>query len=170
MIDLDDAEGICPGLPAESAKPLAYRAVIALQRHHEPGVELSGTVRETDVREVLAWHERPAAFAAMEDFNRVTEEGAEVLALALAARCCGWRVKRRLQSRLAQGADWLLESSGDKIVLEVGGTDEGDLAALHDRKVRQSKAAPWPKRTLRAACVIRFSGPRVLFWSSDGHR
>lgn len=170
MIDLDDAASLCPGLRAETAAPLAFRATIALQRHHEPGVELVGTVRGSDVREALSWRKRSAGLIEMEDLNRSTEEGAEALALALAGRHHRWRVKRRLQSRLAEGADWLMQSGAEQIVLEVGGTDEGDLQALYGRKVRQAQDARWSPRTPRAACVVRFVGPQILFWSSDGHR
>ncbi len=105
MIDLDDLEDLCPGLPAQSAGPLAFRAAVALQRHHEPGVELIATVRDQPLREEVRWTKRPARSAATEDFDSVTEEGAEALALALAFRQCGWRVKRRLQARLAEPHD-----------------------------------------------------------------
>ncbi len=168
MINLDDLVSLCPGLRAESAEPLAFRAVIALQRRHSPRVKLSGLVRGMKLRDALTWKERSAALAALEDFNRVTEEGAEALALAIAGRGCGWTVKRRLQSRLSEGADWLLKSDDDEVILEVGGTDEGDLEALHKRKVHQARAAAWPEGTVRAVCVVRFLEPKVLFWSSDG--
>ena len=170
MIDLDDAAGLCPGLHAASAAPLAFRAVIALQRRHRPGVELSATVRGKDAREALKWKERPPELARAEDFNRVTEEGAEALALALAGRRCGWRVKRRLQSRLSEGADWLMASDAGDVIVEVGGTDDGDLETLSRRKVSQAQGAPWPKGTVRAACVVRFVEPKVLLWSSDEPR
>lgn len=170
MIDLDDVAGLCAGLHAASAKPLAFRAVIALQRRHQPGIELSGTMRGQDLREALKWTERPAELAHMEDFNRVTEEGAEALALALAGRRCGWSVKRRLQSRLSEGADWLMVSGASEVIVEVGGTDDGDLEVLYRRKVSQAQGASWPKRTTRAACVVRFVEPKVLFWRSDEPR
>jgi hypothetical protein len=170
VIDLDDVARLCPGLRAESAEPLAFRAVIALQRHHQSGVKLSGTMRGKDLREALKWKERPAQLTEMEDFNRVTEEGAEALALALAGRHCGWRVKRRLQSRLSEGADWLMVSGASEVIVEVGGTDEGGLEVLHRRKVSQAQGASWPRGVARAACMVRFVEPKVLFWSSDGTR
>lgn len=100
--------------------------------------------------------------------ERADELRSRWLALAIAGRGCGWTVKRRLQSRLSEGADWLLKSGDDEVILEVGGTDEGDLEALHKRKVHQARAAAWPEGTVRAACVVRFLEPKVLFWSSDG--
>lgn len=170
MIDLDDLSGLCPGLPAASAEPLAFRAVIALQRRHQPGVQLSGSMRGNELREAVLWKERSAELAEMEDFNRVTEEGAEALALALTGRRCGWIVRRRLQSRLSEGADWLMASGAHNVIVEVGGTDDGDLEALYRRKVSQAEEASWPKRTMRAACVVRFMDPKVLFWRSDEPR
>lgn len=147
-----------------------FRAVVALQRRHRPGVKLSGTMRGKNLRQTLKWTERPAQLAQMEDFNRVTEEGAEALALALTGGRCGWKVKRRLQSRLSEGADWLMVSGAGEVIVEVGGTDEGDLEALCKRKVSQAQGASWPKGTARAACVVRFVEPKVLLWSSDGAR
>ena len=117
MIDLDDFADLCPGLPAASAEPLAFRAIIALQRRHQSGVTLSGTMGGKDLREALHWKERPAELARMEDFDRVTEEGAEALALALTGRRCGWSVKRRLQSRDSEGAGWLMGCGGGKVIV-----------------------------------------------------
>ena len=168
MIDLDDLAGLCPGLPPESARSLTFRAVIALQRRHLPGVELLGNVRGEALREPLMWRKLPATIARMEDLNRVTEEGAEALALALVGRRGGWRAKRRLQSRRSEGADWLMVDGDAKIILEVGGTDDGDLEALYRRKIKQAEEAAWPKGILRAACVVRFVEPQVLFWSNHG--
>lgn len=170
MIDLDDVASLCPGLRVETGEPLVFRAVMALQRRHKTGVELLGTVRGNDLREALTWKKRPAALAPFEDFNRVTEEGAEIIALALAGQRCGWTVKRRLQSTRAEGADWLMKSGADKVILEVGGTDKADLKARYGQKITQAQTASWPKGTLLAACVVSFVEPRVLFWSSDGPR
>lgn len=170
MIDLDDAEALCPGLPAESARPLAFRAMVALQRRHAPGVALAANVRDKAAQEEVQWAPRPAEIAATEDFNKVTEEGAEALALALAWRRCGWRVRRRLQASLAEGADWLMASGKQRVLLEVSGTDAGDLGDRYRVKVLQARAAPGSKADVRAACVVRFVEPQAKLWSSDGHR
>jgi hypothetical protein len=61
-------------------------------------------------------------------------------------------------------------SGASEVIVEVGGTDEGDLDVLYRRKVSQAQGASWPKGMARAACVIRFVEPKVLFWSSDGTR
>jgi hypothetical protein len=49
VIDLEDITNLCPGLREESAGPLAFRAIVALQRRHRPGVNLTGTVRGESV-------------------------------------------------------------------------------------------------------------------------
>jgi hypothetical protein len=82
------------------------------------------------------------------------------------------QVERRLQSRRAEGADWLLldRSTGSKVVLKVGGTDEQDLNALLARKIEQAKRSPFSSRGTPAACVVRFLEPRAILWSDDGPR
>ncbi|MEO8903416.1 MAG: hypothetical protein ABI488_14485 [Polyangiaceae bacterium] len=171
MIDLETL-GTLVGLPERAAAPLSYRAAIALGRRHCSGVRLTGSVLEEAIDEDLQWPETEVHAGAYEDINRVTEEGAEAIALALAGSFCSWRVKRRLQSRLAEGADWLLfdPRTDSTIVLEVGGTDEQDLAALLERKISQARRSPFSTRGTPAACVVRFVEPRAILWSDDGTR
>jgi hypothetical protein len=168
MIDLD-ALGVDVGLSEESASVLSHRAAVALERRHEPGVHLIGTVQGRTLDEELSWRRRSPAAAAHEDINRVTEEGAEAIALALASSRCSWRVERRLQSRLSEGADGLLVGpSGLRLVLEVGGTDEQDLAKLLARKIEQVKRSPFATRGTPSVCVVRFLEPSAILWSNDG--
>ena len=171
MIDLD---GLATelGLPQESAAVLGYRAAIALERRHHPGVRLVGVVQGQRLDEELHWRQRNPAAGTYEDINRVTEEGAEAIALALACKQCSWRIERRLQSRLAEGADWLLvdPTTGSKMILEVGGTDEQDLASLFARKIEQARRSPFSSRGAPAACVVRFLEPSAILWSDDGPR
>jgi hypothetical protein len=173
MIDLDELATIA-GLPIETATILTFRSALALQRRHRPGVRLLGEARQEPIDEELQWREQKPqrALHAQEDFNRVTEEGAEALALAVAGSKCSWRVVRRLQSRLAEGADWLLvdPATKRKVVLEVGGTDEGDLDPLLARKLKQAKHSPFSERGTPAACAVGFLEPGVLLWSGDGPR
>jgi hypothetical protein len=141
-------------------------------RRHRPGVRLTGQTPEGNIDEELRWRERAAEVAAHEDINRVTEEGAEAIALFLACSNGSLKVERRLQSRLAEGADWLLRdrSTGRRVVLEVGGTDEQDLAALLERKIAQARRSPFSSRGTPAACVVRFLEPRAILWSDHGAR
>ncbi len=171
MIDLDDLASAV-GLPEDAAQILAYRAVIGLQRRHSPGVHLEIDVQDRRSREQLAWRQRERSAALYQDMNRVTEEGAEAIALAVACTRGGWRVERRLQSRLAEGADWLLGSvvSGAKLVLEVSGTDEGDIAALLARKLTQARGSPFAATAQPGACVVSFLEPSATVWIDESAR
>jgi hypothetical protein len=104
--------------------------------------------------------------AATQDNLRVTEEGAVAIALALSARHCRWRVVRCLQSRLSEGADWLMiDAEERRVVLEVGGTDEGRLEALLSAKLGQARRSLFARHGTPAACVVRFADPRARLQS-----
>jgi hypothetical protein len=171
VIDLDDLEGLCPGLPKESAGPLALRARVALERRHSSGVVLDVTIHGASEREEVRWSKLPAAVAATQDDLRVTEEGAVAIALALSARHCQWRVVRCLQARLGEGADWLMiDPAKQRVVLEVGGTDEGSLGALLSMKTKQARSSVLSRHGRAAACVVRFAEPRALLQSDHEPR
>jgi hypothetical protein len=171
VIDLDDLEGLCPGLPKESAGPLALRACVALERRHSSGVALDATVHGAPAWEEICWSKLPARVASTQDDLRVTEEGAVAIALALSARHCRWGVVRCLQSRLGEGADWLMvDPSKRRIVLEVGGTDEGSLGALLSVKTKQARSSIFSRHGRPAACVVRFVEPRALLESDHEPR
>lgn len=169
MIDLEVLADVL-GLPGDTVSPLAHRAAVALERRHRPGAHLSGTVQGTTIDEEVRWRNRSPGAAIYEDLNRVTEEGAEGIALALARLHRGWRVERRLQSRLAEGADWLMvDASGElEVVMEVGGTDEQDLASLFARKLDQARRSPFAEVSTPAACVVRFLEPSAKLGHDDG--
>ncbi len=161
MIDLTDLEGLCAGLPVESAGPLAHRASVALERRHRPGVHLAVAGHE-DLVEEVRWNALPATVAATEDQNEATRDGAMGIALALAHRHRRWRVVRRLQSVMSEGADWLLEDQAQaRFALEVKGTDEG--AFTISEALRQARESIWARRATPAACVVRFLEPRAIF-------
>ena len=171
MIDLDALAGAL-GLPEETVAPLVHRAAVALERRHPPGVHLVGSVQGAPIDEEIRWRPRQPNAAAYQDLNRVTEEGAEAIALSLACTHRGWRVQRRLQARLAEGADWLMvdPSTRVEVVLEVGGTDEQDLETLFDRKIAQARRSPFAAVGTPAACVVRFLQPSAKLRSDDGPR
>jgi len=165
MIDLTDLEGLCAGLPAESAGPLAHRATVALERRHGPGVALTVAGDEEFV-EIVRWNPLPIAVAQNEDLNETTRDGAMGLALALAHRRQRWRVVRRLQSVVSEGADWLLEDqAATRFALEVKGTDDQTLP-ISDA-LRQARESIWAQRATPAACVVRFREPRAIFRTDE---
>jgi hypothetical protein len=123
-------------------------------------------IRGAVERETIYWSTLPSSVAPTQDDLRVTEEGAVALALAFVARYCGWRVVRVLQSRLGEGADWLMMNVARQyVVLEVGGTDEGRLESLLSAKMSQARNSLFARRGTPAACVVRFVEPRALLLS-----
>ena len=84
MIDLDALAGTL-GLPEETVTPLAHRAAVALERRHQPGIHLVGTVQGATTDDEIQWRRRHPNASAYEDLNRVTEEGAEAITRARAA-------------------------------------------------------------------------------------
>jgi len=63
-----------------------------------------------------------------------------------------------------------LAADGRELIMEVGGTDEGDVNALFRRKVTQALRSPFSTRSTPAACVVRFVEPVALLWVDDGSR
>jgi len=129
-----------------------------------------GTVQAAAIDEEIRWRPRQPSASKYEDLNRVAEEGAEALGLALACAHRGWRIERRLQARLAEKADWLMvdPSTSADVILEIGGTHEQDLEALFERKIAQARRAPFAAVGTPAACVVRFIDPSAKLWSNDG--
>jgi hypothetical protein len=75
----------------------------------------------------LSWPNADVGKIEQHDHNRVTEDGAEAVALALAHRHLAWRIIRRMQR--GGSADWLLEDArGETVALEVSGVDRGSIA------------------------------------------
>lgn len=163
MIHLDALHASHPSLPAWQVEAYVGCAAIALQRRHAPGVVLLLTLDAAEIGEELTWEQRPRKEALMVDDKRVTEDGAECIALALvAAHRKHWRLVRRLQSGKAEHADWLFQNveSGQEIVLEISGTDTGPF----ERRVRQKRgqAALAAAMGAPAISVVRFSEPKAL--------
>jgi hypothetical protein len=109
----------------------------------------------------LVWEKRPAADALQLDYHRVTEDGAEAVALALVHSSRSWVVLRRLQRE--EHADWLLRETTSRrlVALEVSGTDEGDEDARLSAKLAQVAQSTAARK--RAACVVGFLAPRIAF-------
>lgn len=73
------------------------------------------------------------------DDNRITEDGAEAVVLAIAHRHRAWCVVRRMQRE--EHADWLLEDTAggqrQVIALEVSGVGRGSIVARLAMKLAQ---------------------------------
>lgn len=98
----------------------------------------------------------PSKTGEQRDHHRVTEDGAEALALALVNIVRGWVVRRRLQR--GEFADWLLQAPGDLLVaLEVSGIDGTPDHRRLEEKLRQVKRAKVGDH--QSACVVAFGPP-----------
>ena len=76
---------------------------------------------------------------AQHDDNRITEDAAEAVVLAIASKLRQWRVVRRMQRE--EFADWLLEDTthGRRhiVALEVSGVDRGSIKTRLSGKLKQ---------------------------------
>ena len=129
-----------PELPLSVASSMSERAALALQRNgHAPGVRLTMELIRSPAIAVISWPEADLNKMDQHDFNRVTEDGAEAVALVIAGRYRFWRVVRRMQRR--EHADWLLESVRDGIrslvAFEISGVDKGNIRARLSEKCTQ---------------------------------
>jgi hypothetical protein len=158
-LNLERLREMHPALPLTTAAAYAHRAALALGRRHGPGVAAEVTLDAESVEATLSWAERPAADALQLDYHRVTEDGAEAVALALVHASRSWVVLRRLQRE--EYADWLLRETTSRrlVALEVSGTDEGDGDARLSAKLAQVARSTAARK--RAACVVGFLEPRI---------
>src|SRR5262245_48880693 len=111
-INLADLREMHPRLPEDLVLVMMARGALGLQRNgHRSPVGTSVEVEQITTQGLLAWPRADLTNLAQHDFNRVTEDGAEAVALALAHRARGWHVVRRMQRE--EHADWLLEELGE---------------------------------------------------------
>jgi hypothetical protein len=132
---------------------------LALQRagHTAPvqaDVDHSGRAGTAEVE----WLVQELALLELLDGKRVTEDGAEAVALAYASNLEGWMVKRRLQQW--EKADWLLRNEERWLALEVSGTAEGNPGARLKEKTHQVAQCSLPVE--RLAIVVAFDRPAIL--------
>ena len=107
---------------------------------------------------VIEWLSQALTLLETLDSNRVTEDGAEAIALTYANAKAGWVVKRRLQRR--ESGDWLLHNEGGWLALEVSGTTGSDELARLKQKTRQIARCSVPAE--RLAIVVAFDSPFIL--------
>lgn len=143
------------GHPTDYAKCGA----ISLQRssHISPvkaDIDHDGEATSTQV----LWSHQDATVFDVIDSNRLTEDGAEAVALSYVHFKAAWVVKRRLQR--GESADWLLNNASGWLALEVSGTVSGDpLARLAEKKEQVSRCT-LPAQ--RLAIVVAFNNPSIL--------
>jgi hypothetical protein len=136
---------------------------LALQRagHTSP---VPAEVVHDDVKSTaeIEWRAENPALLDVLDKNRVTEDGAEAVALTYVHSKAGWVVKRRMNR--GESADWLLTKETRSLALEVSGTMEQDpvsrLWAKRQQVSHCTLADDYPID--RLAVVVAFSGPMIL--------
>ncbi len=132
---------------------------LALQRagHTSPvltGIDHDG--QETSAE--IEWLTQGLTLLDVLDSHRVTEDGAEAVALTYANFKAGWVVKRRLQR--GESADWLLRNEAGWLALEVSGMIAGDPLARLKQKQHQVSRCSLPVD--RLAIVISFDRPLIM--------
>ena len=171
LLDLAQLQEMHPKLPGDLALLLVTRAGLGLQRNgHRPGVGVPLDLERALSRGSLAWPLADMSKIDQHDRDRVTEDGAEAVALATVHRTRGWRVVRRMQRR--HHADWLLEHSDEgrnlRVALEVSGVGRGGIASRLREKLEQ--VANSPDVDQRWAGVVGFEEPAVALHSTGGDR
>jgi hypothetical protein len=157
-----------PLLPASTAAEYAHRAVIGLERHrHETGVALSTLIESAAGEASLHWVGASWRDAEQLDQDRITEDAAEAIALALVHVARGWVVRRRLQR--GESGDWLLRDPESRLVaLEVSGIADGEDPGRLRLKLEQVRRATVASQ--RVACVVELEVPRATMATASRAR
>ena len=145
---------------------MVLRAALGLQRNkHSSGVAIQMTIESQATRGILKWPLADLATAKQHDQNRITEDGAEAIALAVAHTTRTWRVVRRMQRE--ESADWLLEHEHKGVrklvAFEVSGVDQGSIAGRLREKMAQ--VAKSTNVDYRWAGVVGFQQPEAALQS-----
>jgi hypothetical protein len=139
-LDLADLREMHPLLPEDLTLVMIGRAALSLQKNgHGAPVSIRLDLDRVVTHGKLAWPESDPGFLVQHDSRRLTEDGAEAIALAYGHKARGWRVVRRMQQ--GESADWLLEASSEgtrqRIALEVSGVARGSITARLTQKLKQ---------------------------------
>lgn len=132
---------------------------LALQRagHNSPvtaDITDNGAKTQTEIE----WVFQALILLDVLDANRITEEGAEAVALAYINAKGGWVVKRRLQR--GESADWLMTKPKAWLAMEVSGMVSGDSKSRLRDKTKQVDRCSLPVE--RIAVVVVFDTPLIL--------
>jgi len=145
-------------IPREECSHFRLAAALGLQRRgHEPGKVLPVALPKGDWECVLNWRKVSQGKAEALDPRRITEDGAEAVALAVISEAMGWKVVRRYPQ--GRHADWELSDAQNRVIaLEISGCARNDPRRL---KKKLTQVAKCKYAHLRVACVVEFGPPRA---------
>jgi hypothetical protein len=63
-----------------------------------------------------------------------------------------------------------MDADGRSVVLEVGGTDDGDIGSLLTRRLRQAAQSIFARKSASAACEVRFVEPMASLQDNERPR
>lgn len=172
-IDLADLREMHPRLPEDLALVMIGRAALSLQRNgHGSPVAVRLDIEHAVSQGKLAWPGSDPAFLDQHDTKRLTEDGAEAIALALSHQARGWRIVRRMQQ--GESADWLLEELSEgarqRIALEVSGVARGSITSRLAEKLEQVSHSENEDVDQQWASVVGFEEPVTALRSSKAVR
>jgi hypothetical protein len=145
--------------PKLQGSDLARYGGLALQRAGHTSPVTAGVVHDgLESTAGIEWLSENLSALDVLDSNRVTEDGAEAVALTYVNAKAGWIVKRRLQ-RFERG-DWLMQNKVGSMAVEVSGTATGDPLARLEVKKRQVAGCSLPVE--RLAVVGAFAKPSIM--------
>jgi hypothetical protein len=168
-LDLSRLCEMHPRLPGDLAVIMVIRAALGLQRNnHADGVKIHMAIENADSSCPLTWPVTDLGLAKQHDNNRITEDGAEAIALAVAYKTKTWRVVRRMQRE--ERADWLLEHEIDGkrklVAFEVSGVDRGSIVERMKEKLAQVAKSLDVEH--RCAGVVGFQRPEASLRTVKG--
>lgn len=152
---------LCSSHPALRGHPtdLAKCGGLALQRAgHSSPIRAEIIHDSLKASAEIEWVSQSLALLRVLDSHRVTEDGAEAVALAYVNSKAGWAVKRRLQR--GESADWLMRNETGWLALEISGTTAGDPHARLEEKKEQVAQCSLPAD--RLAIVVAFDRPCIV--------
>lgn len=172
-IDLADLREMHPRLPEDLALILISRAALSLQKNgHGSPVVIRLDLEQVVSQGRLAWPKSDPVHMDQHDSKRLTEDGAEAIALALGHRAYGWRIVRRMQQ--GESADWLLEEAKEgvhsRVALEVSGVARGSITSRLAEKLEQVSRVEDEDVDQQWAGVVGFEEPVAALRSSKAVR
>lgn len=165
-IDLAYLRDMHPRLPGDMAGLMVVRAALGLQRNkHSSGANLQMDIESMGLSCTLIWPAADLGTAEQHDYKRITEDGAEAIALAVAHETKAWGVVRRMQQ--GEHADWLLEHRDNGVrklvALEVSGTDKRSITGpLHEKLTQVARSIDVNQR---CAGIVGFKQPKATLQS-----